>query len=51
MRLQAGNNVTFDMSYGVINISSATGLPTQTGQQDKFLKTDGTSASWTNKIG
>ena len=53
MRLEAGNNITFDTStsYGVINISSATGLPTQTGQNDKFLKTDGTNASWTNKIG
>ena len=34
-----------------LSYATPTSLPTQTGQSDKFLKTDGTSASWTNKIG
>ncbi len=44
--LTAGSGITITNGAGSITIESTGGLPSQTGNAGKYLKTDGTTASW-----
>ena len=48
----AGTNGQFLQTTGsAFQFSTVSQVPTQTGQAGKFLKTDGTAASWSNSFG
>jgi hypothetical protein len=44
--LTAGSGISITNGAGSITIASTGGLPSQTGNAGKYLKTDGTTASW-----
>lgn len=48
-KLVAGENITIDEETNTISATGSSGLPDQTGNEGKFLTTDGTNASWSDK--
>lgn len=48
-KLIAGENITIDEETNTISAAGGDGLPDQTGNNGKFLTTDGTNASWSDK--